>query len=309
MAIRVAQEKYNYRVYGLNINSQIKIDEFIKIENLTEDDIDVYFSYGNMPDNICKLRLEGKSSFYSKNSVWFHIDNVASYYIKNGNEVIVEPVENADEQQINIYLMCSCLGFIMLQREKVAIHGGVIKKNNKAIIITGNRGVGKSTLSTALRLKGYEFISDDVAAISIDKKVMVNPGFPYQKLCHDVMNKMNYDKSKFKMYNCNSNKKYIIPAFDSFENKDTPLDTIIEIKVDDINEVKLIEVKGFEKLNNIMKNIYRGEFSGFMGGRTPEYISKCLYIAQNINYYQMIRPRVIFTVEEQIEILERNLLN
>ena len=46
-----------------------------------------------------------------------------------------------------------------------------------------------------------------------------------------------------------------------------------------------------------------------MGGSTPKYIKKCAYIAQNINYYQIIRPRGKFTVEEQIAILEEKLLN
>ena len=65
------------------------------------------------------------------------------------------------------------------------------------------------------------------------------------------IDKMGYDKSKFKGYNCDSNEKYSVSAIESFENKDTVLTTIIEIKVDDINEVKLIEITGFEKLNNI----------------------------------------------------------
>ena len=67
-------------------------------------------------------------------------------------------------QLMKIYVMCSCLGFIMLQRNMVAIHGGgVIEMDNKAVIFTGDRGAGKSTLTTALRRKGYKFISDDVA--------------------------------------------------------------------------------------------------------------------------------------------------
>ena len=106
-----------------------------------------------MPNNICKLRSEGKTSFYSKNYVWFEIYNVESYYIKNGNEVIVEPCKGANGQEINLYLMCSCLGFIMLQREKVAIHGGVMKINDKAIIITGNRGAGKYRILQGLIYK------------------------------------------------------------------------------------------------------------------------------------------------------------
>ena len=70
----------------------------------------------------------------------------------------------------------------MIQRDIVAIHGGTIVIDNKAIILTGNRGAGKSTLTTGLRLKGYPFISDDVAAIEIKDSIpMVKHGFPYQK--------------------------------------------------------------------------------------------------------------------------------
>ena len=102
MGAKQGEGKYNYKTYGLRINSQIEIDEFITVENIKKNDIDVYFLYGTMPDNIRKLRLEGKSSFYSKDYVWFEIDNVASYYIKDGNKVIVEPVENVNKQYINI---------------------------------------------------------------------------------------------------------------------------------------------------------------------------------------------------------------
>ena len=38
----------------------------------------------------------------------------------------------------------------MIQRDIVAIHGGTIVIDNKAIILTGNRGAGKSTLSRKL---------------------------------------------------------------------------------------------------------------------------------------------------------------
>ena len=57
MGVKQGEGKYNYKAYGLRINSQIEIDEFISVEDISEDDIDVYFLYGTMPDNIRKLRL------------------------------------------------------------------------------------------------------------------------------------------------------------------------------------------------------------------------------------------------------------
>ena len=171
---------YNYIVYGLKIKSDIEIKEFIKIEN-ENNDIDIVL--GQAPDEIKSMISKGSRSSYSKTKVWFHIDDVATYYIVDGTTILVDPCENHDETLLRVYLMCSCLGFIMLQREQVAIHGGVINIDGNAVIFTGDRGAGKSTLTTALRNKGYQFISDDVAALEMKNNIpMVKHGFPYQKL-------------------------------------------------------------------------------------------------------------------------------
>ena len=223
------------------------------MEDIREDDIDVYFLYGTMPDNIRKLRLEGKSSFYSKDYVWFEIDNVASYYIKDGNKVIVEPCKEANNIIVNVFLMCSCLGFIMLQRDKVAIHGGTIVVNDKAVILTGDRGAGKSTLTTALRLKGHKFISDDVAAVEIDDEIKINHGFPYQKLCKDAMINFNYDYKEVISFMSDSQMKYIVPAHNQFTYDDTKLLAVVEIVEGDVENILMTEIRGSKKLNIIMK--------------------------------------------------------
>lgn len=116
------------------------------------------YLYGEIPDKFKMIREKGQTGYFTYDEVWFYIKDVASYYISDGNTVIIEPYDNSDKEMINIFFMCSCLGFIMLQRNKVAIHGSAVVINDKAVILTGGRGAGKSTLSTALRLKGYKLI-------------------------------------------------------------------------------------------------------------------------------------------------------
>ena len=138
----------NYYVYGLNIKSEVKIEEFENLPLISEKDI-VRITYSQMDDYIKNRIEEGKKIELLKNKIWFHIDNIATYCITNGNNIEIEVCENADMQLMKVYVMCSCLGFIMLQRDMVAIHGGVIEMDNKAVIFTGDRGAGKSTLTTA----------------------------------------------------------------------------------------------------------------------------------------------------------------
>lgn len=299
-----------YRVYGLNIKSEIEIKEFIEVDNLSNEDIDVNYLYGEMPDKFKMLRKSGETGYFNYDEVWFDIKGVASYYISNGNKVIIERYDNSNNEMINIFLMCSCLGFIMIQRNKLAIHGSAVVVNNKAIVLTGGRGAGKSTLSTALRLKGYKFLADDVAAITLGDKINIEYGFPYQKLCEDTAINLGYDVNEYISFISNTEEKYIVPAYDEFVYKAKELGAIFEIISDSyVSEVIIEEIKGNEKLNKIIKNIYRAEFLPYMGGITPSCLKKCIEISKQIKFYKIIRPKDKFTVDEQVKALEEILIN
>ena len=297
----------NYYVYGLNIKSEVKIEEFENLPLISEKDI-VRITYSQMDDYIKNRIEEGKKIELLKNKIWFHIDNIATYCITNGNNIEIEVCENADMQLMKVYVMCSCLGFIMLQRDMVAIHGGVIEMDNKAVIFTGDRGAGKSTLTTALREKGYKFISDDVASIKIDKVPFVMPGFPYQKLCESAMNNFGYDKEDYTSFMSDKEVKYIVPAKDQFVYEEKELTSMVKLTVGDVDEVTIEELTGSEKLNNIIENIYRGEYLKYLGGMNPQYFKKCIDIAKNIRFFKITRPANKFTVDEQIELIERELI-
>lgn len=297
----------NYYVYGLKIKSEIEIKEFVKLDYINDEDV-VAISYGRMSDEIKEGIREGKSIGLSDNKIWFHINDIATYCVSNGNKVEVELCDNADMKLMKIYVMCSCLGFIMLQKKMVAIHGGVIEIDNKAVIFTGDRGAGKSTLTTALREKGYKFISDDVAGIKIDKVPYVMPGFPYQKLCESAMDKFGYDKEKNTSFMSDKEVKYVVPALDEFVYEGRELVSIVKLTVGDVEEVTIEELRGSEKLNNIIENIYRGEYIKHLGKMDPIYFKQCVDIAKNINFYVVTRPKDKFTVDKQIELIEDKLL-
>ena len=297
----------NYKVYGLNIRSEIEIDEFDKLDEILEKNI-VNIRYDKISTEIKDKISEGINIQLFQNKIWFHIDNIATYCISNGNDIKVEVCENADMQLMKIYIMCSCLGFIMLQRNMVAIHGGVIEMNNKAVIFTGDRGAGKSTLTTALRERGYKFISDDVAGIKIDKVPYVMPGFPYQKLCESAMDNFEYDKEKYTSFMSDKEVKYIIPAKDEFIYEPKQLSAIVKLTVGDVEEVTIEELRGSEKLNNIIENIYRGEYIKYLGGMNPKYFKQCIDIAKNIRFFKITRPLDKFTVDDQIDLIEREVI-
>lgn len=298
---------YYYKVYGLRIKSEIEIKEFMPISELREVDIEI--KHGVMPQRIRDDINKGLYGGGEKNDIWFYGIDAAIYRILDGKTIYFEEVENSDPYLVTIYLSCSCMGFIMYQRDKLALHGGVVVINNKAIVVTGEKGAGKSTLTTSLRLKGYKFLSDDVAAIDLKDLPVINPGFPYQKLCGDAVDFIGAKREECFSFFSDTQVKYLVSAIDSFVNEDVQLYGMFEVVVGDVDEVQIEEIKGYEKLTRINENIYRKEFFGLLGGITPTYFKKCVDVAKASRYYKIIRPKNKMTVDKQMALIEEKVFN
>lgn len=303
------KNKFYYKVYGLELESEIAIEELVlsTVNDYRKLNNKVAIKIKSMPKHIKEKIINNINGGYSNNEIWFNIKDIAIYRITNGNTIEFEPYEDADPYFLRVYLTCSCLGFIMLQKDIIAIHGGVIVINNKAIIITGDRGAGKSTLTTALRHRGYPFLSDDVAAITIANKLMVEHGFPYQKLCKNAMDNLGYDKDKYTSFMSDKEIKYLVPLKNEFIFNSVELGAICQITVDDIDDVEIEEVFGQKKLELIMSNRYRGEFTKAVGGLTPIAFKTILELAKKIKTYKIRRPKNGFTVDKQVELLEEKI--
>ncbi len=298
---------YYYKVYNLIVKSEIKMDELYAVDKT--DKYDVLIKRGKVP-----RELIGKINNY----MWYYlderdmvlkIDNVGNYYIKDGKEIIVEQYEKSNDHYVKTYILGSSFGLLLRQRGNIAIHGGAVKVKDKGIIITGNTGAGKSTLTNAFRHNGYKFLCDDVSVLGSDikGKIKVMPAYPQQKLCKDSIKNMEYDIKKFKKID-EERDKYAIPVHESFLNEGIELGAICELELsNDINEVEISEVTGQEKVILVLKNIYRIELlkEKFIDN---DYFKKCLDLAMSIKIFRVKRPVNKFTVNKQIDLIEKFIL-
>lgn len=299
--------KYYYRVYGINIESNIEVPEFEVID--INSDIDVKLSFGVVKEEIRDLITQGHRVKYEKKDMWFYVEDVAIFHIYNGDTVVIEPMRDKNNKMIKLYIMGSVMGMILLQRNMVAIHGGGIVIDGKGCIFTGQKGAGKSTITTALRKKGYKFIADDVCSINIGDKNTIHHGFGYQKLCEDAMEKLGYNLDEFEPFRGDLDvNKYIVPAFDEFTKEEVPLEAIFELTVGDVDEVKEEEILGADKMKKLIDNVFRIEMLTYAGGIDTAYFKQCLDIVKSTKMYKITRPKEVFSVEEQISLIRDILL-
>ncbi|WP_051624152.1 hypothetical protein [Clostridium akagii] len=295
--------KHTYLVYGLIVQSQISLPELVVYDK--EEVPDVIISCVKLRANIKNAIKEGKDHCFEKEQIWFSIKKVATYYVKDVNTIQVELFKGAEEQYVKTFLLGSALGMLLIKRNSIAIHGGSVVINEKGIILTGCSGSGKSTLTAALREKGYDFLADDVSVIGEDHQnnLMIMPGYPQQKLCSDAVEKFQYsDEHNIRKIDEDRN-KYAIPITKKFRKEPCKLKAIYELSANDIEEVKVINITGMERLNIIFKNIFRFGLINYIG-MDPSYLKKCIQIAKNVDVYKIMRPKEGYTIVEQIEIIE-----
>ena len=68
------KSEFYYKVYGLNVKSEIKIDEFVPTENSNYENA-VSIKYSIMSEDIKESIKNNKKANFFKEEVWFYIDN------------------------------------------------------------------------------------------------------------------------------------------------------------------------------------------------------------------------------------------
>jgi len=284
---------YKYSAFGLTIDSEFSLPELAYGKGAADADI----VNGAVPYDACD---PDTTYIMSRANFTFKIEGVAKYSIQNGRRIVVEPYEQADPQTIRVYLLGTGIGMLLIQKGLVPVHGSAVAINGKAVIFTGGCGAGKTTLCSWFQKCGYGFLSDDISAIRLNSGgiPMVQPAFSQQRICKDAAAQLGVNIEGLPPA-CLQDDKYIISPKDLFINRQMPLQSIVEITEAETGAVTLKKITGLEKIHHLMKNIYCFLLYEEMGF-SKAYFEQCMRIVQQIEVYQLIRPKGIFSAEEQM---------
>ncbi len=108
-----------------------------------------------------------EDGFYWLNQSEFSMDvkDVAWFYASGGNFISIMPYQGAGKTSIELYLNGSVYGAILHQRKTLPLHGSCFRYNGSGVMICGDTGAGKSSLTASFCLNGAEFLTDDVTPL------------------------------------------------------------------------------------------------------------------------------------------------
>jgi len=220
------------------------------------------------------------------------VEGVADFYACDGREVEYAPADGAGQNSIELYLNGSVYGAILHQKQILPFHGSSFMYNDAAVMICGDAGAGKSSLTASFCLNGAEFLTDDVTP------VLFREGVPYiralsdrMKLWGDTLRQLGKEGSMFDRIFPGTN-KYFYPMSGS-GGKTVKLERILIIEIDDKLEVTTEEMSGPGKFTAIRGEIYRAEYLQGMPENEAVYFRNIVDISRNVRVVRVRRPSTI----------------
>ena len=223
------------------------------------------------------------------------IADVAWFYACSGNSVEVLPAENASLSAIDLYLNGSVYGAILHQQKTLPFHGSCFRYQSLGIMICGDSGVGKSSLTTAFCLQGADFLTDDVTPISFKKnKPYIHALSDRIKLWGDSLQQLNQTQDGLERIIPEREKFYFPMPSDT--HKLVSLDLIIRLRVYDQPDITIEPLEGIPSFTALRNEIFRGEYLPGMPDSETAYLSQLVAISRVVQVINVYRPRTI-TIE------------
>jgi len=291
-----------YSAFGLILESEIPLSE-ITVSNCTPD---VFIRYGKVPQYLENNIRNGLKYQINDREFLLKVDGVASYYIREGKQVIVQPHQGACAHDVKLFLMGSAIGALLHQRNLLPLHGSSIKFGDEAVIFTGDSGAGKSTIAAAFYNLGYPLLADDLCVVTTETSStpMVYPGFKQMKLWGDSLKKIGIKSEKLQRVRLNTEiDKFFVPVTDICMSP-IPIKTIFVLDSHKKPHFELIELKGMEKIAPLQDMTFRLKF--LEGAESKiNHFSQCARLAANARIISLTRPDKGFLLEELIERVQK----
>jgi len=233
----------------------------------------------------------------------FFAPEAGHYKIRNGAEISVFPVPGTGLRELRLFLLGTAWGVLCYQRGLLVVHAGSVAIGGAAVLFCGEAGIGKSTLTGCLALRGHDLVSDDLCrlALSPEGTPVVYPASGQLRLWRDALELVGLSENGLERDHFRFD-KYIAPWRVDIQKSPLPLGGIYLLGWGDM---KLRRLSGMRAVNSFIRAAtYRGKILEQMG-RTAAYWQACLELLQGVPVWEITRPKNLAALDEMADLLEK----
>lgn len=297
-----------YSFFGLLFSSNIEFPGILTLES-PECNLDsIHVSFGKTPEKLENAPTTEKPfSTFNENEFLYRIPNIANYYIRNGNEICIEPIsENLTE--VLLFFYSNALAASLYQRNLIPFHASGVKINEKQVILfPAPSRTGKSTTALFLDKLGYPIFSDDTVLLEvIDGKCYATPSYPIMRLWQNTIEQSEQFDVKDGYELRPGMSKFGISINDQFTYKKMEVAALVFLN-NQTDELKIESLKTKDVFLHLGNNIYRKQWITGMKKQIPQF-QLISAISQCVPAYLANRPKSKDTFDEFSSSIEKEII-
>ncbi|MEP4855424.1 MAG: hypothetical protein ABJV60_00050, partial [Lentilitoribacter sp.] len=289
---------YRYCSHGIIINSEIEIAEYQAADDQRFQP-DVHIKLGDVAKTgIANPKWQRHLTQVNIEHVWMDVPGVARFLITKGIKITVDPYPGADNADLCAFLVGSCMGAILHQRDFLVLHASAVVFQDKLIAICGQSGAGKSTTASTFAQRGAQIFTDDI--LVIDSHGQAWPGAPNLRLWKSSLDALGKDVSDYQQIR-RKLPKFSIPVTKPWpQSGSRSVDAVVILErhefvehIDCISE----PIAGIQKFRELEEQIFRRDAIFAMGHNKKHMIHSAAFV-KNIPMLRLKRPTSKFSGNE-----------
>lgn len=295
------ESTYFYTAYGINISSEIPLPELVVSHDHRVDAIARFGAIASPLDHSIphsfKLTADGMYLFWQE---------IGTFLIRDGKEIIIDPLPEADESRLRLFILGAAMGVLLHQRGHFILHASAVAIDGAAVVFTGDKGWGKSTIAATLCKRGHRLLADDVVALAAsDLEQQVIPAFPQLKLWLDAVTFLGNHPDDFPP---------LVPHLDKRDCRLTEefIDSVVPLQhIFVLGRGEKVEIKRMppqEVLLYLMRNSYITRFGEeLLQGDRPAHFLKLTQLSQQVAIWRLLRPNNLSQLTETAQAIEAHI--
>jgi hypothetical protein len=247
---------HHYHVFGLSLDSALACPELLPAQQAPTPDIRILI--GDVPESLEHPADSGVRWQTAPGRYLLNLLRVARFLVRDGTEIVIQPVPGVSEDTLRIFLLGTCLSILLHQRTLYALHCSGIHTARGAVLFAGNSGMGKSTLVSSFLQRGHKMLSDDMLALTFNEQgqVIVLPGFPQVKLWADSASALGRPTDGLRRV-MSEYERYYVPVIESFDPTPAPLLGIYFLRTHNSTEFLLEPLAHTQRFNAMLDNTWQ----------------------------------------------------
>ena len=295
----------SYRIGPLVYVTELLLPELPSA--LPNSGLPVIVHLGETPSGL-KSPLARERSFEANETEFLlRLDGIATYYVRDGAEVVVAPVAGAPELDVRSYLMGSLFAVLCHQRGLLPLHASAIATEKGAVAFLGSSGAGKSSLVAFFAQRGHRVLADDICVVdpTAAREHRVLPVAPWLKLWSATLDAMGEtSRGLSRVFSDDEKYRYVL---DHDQSAAGLRELILLERAEPASETSFERLAAVRAVQAVLDFTYQSWLVRATE-RTEQYFLRCGRALEGVRVTRMRRPWGFDAMDSTIRALEAHLL-